>query len=109
MNDNNYLNEIVNRIRPIDPEKIILFGSNTTGNSSTDSDIDLLVVLKKKGYSSSYREILDNRRMISEKLIDIRKKIPIDLLVYTKTEWEKLVESGSSFFREIENSGLNLL
>lgn len=35
--------------REFDPEKIILFGSYARGNPRTDSDIDLLVLLRFEG------------------------------------------------------------
>ena len=38
------LNEIVERIKKIDPFKIILFGSYASGNPDNDSDIDLIVI-----------------------------------------------------------------
>ena len=41
---------------------------------------------------------------------EIRKRIPIDLLVYTKDEWELLRrDSGSSFFKQIEENGVQLI
>ncbi len=40
------LQEITRRIvEHFDPEKIILFGSRSTGSSRTDSDVDLLVIM----------------------------------------------------------------
>ena len=36
--------EIVKRLKPLDPDKIILFGSYAYGNPNEDSDIDLFLV-----------------------------------------------------------------
>ncbi len=36
--------EIIERLKPIHPEKVILFGSYAYGEPNKDSDIDLLVV-----------------------------------------------------------------
>ena len=36
--------EIVERLKPLDPDKIILFGSYAYGTPSKDSDIDLFLV-----------------------------------------------------------------
>ena len=36
--------EIVTRLKPLDPEKIILFGSYAYGTPTEDSDIDLFLV-----------------------------------------------------------------
>ena len=53
--------------------------------------------------------MLKSREVISISLLDIRKKIPIDILVYTKDEWQKLLEYDSSFMREIKIKGIELL
>jgi len=39
-------NDLVNKLLPLDPEKIILFGSYAYGTPKTDSDVDLLIVKK---------------------------------------------------------------
>ena len=91
------------------PLKVIVFGSHAYGRVGKDSDIDLLVVLNKKGKSKNYRELIQNRRLISKQLFGLKKKYSIDLLVYTKDEWEDLKLSGSSFFHKIENEGVEIL
>ena len=46
-----YLNEVIERItRKFHPVRIILFGSWARGEATTDSDLDLLVVLPKVGH-----------------------------------------------------------
>jgi predicted nucleotidyltransferase len=48
--DESLVNEIVKRILSVaTPEKIILFGSATTGQMTRDSDIDLLIVESDPG------------------------------------------------------------
>lgn len=39
--------EIVKRLKPLNPHKIILFGSYAYGNPNEDSDIDLCIIEKK--------------------------------------------------------------
>ena len=42
------IKEVIDRIVSISsPEKVILFGSAATGNMTSDSDIDLLVIMKE--------------------------------------------------------------
>ena len=91
------------------PIKAILFGSYAYGEPSEYSDIDLVVVLDKDGKSDSYRTLINNRREISKRLRDLKKKYPIDILVYTRQEWEELKASGSSFIRKIEKDGVTIL
>ena len=40
-------NEIIEFLRPIDPERVILFGSYAYGTPDADSDIDLYIVTKE--------------------------------------------------------------
>jgi predicted nucleotidyltransferase len=72
------------------PLKLILFGSHAHGMPHEDSDIDLLVVLDRKGKSPDYGTLIRNRREISARLRSLKKKCPVDLIVYTKDEWEEL-------------------
>ena len=103
------LDEIKNLLKPIHPFKVILFGSYTTNHFNQESDIDLVVVLNKSGFSKNYSELLKNRIAINRLLRKIRMKIPMDILVYTKDEWAKLTTEGNRFFKEIEEHGVQLL
>ncbi len=47
---------ILERLRPLDPERVILFGSYARGNPTEDSDVDLYVVTKDDFVPASYRE-----------------------------------------------------
>jgi len=48
--------EIVERLKPLDPEKVILFGSYAYGTPNEDSDIDLYVVTKDKFIPQNFNE-----------------------------------------------------
>jgi len=48
--------EILERLRPLDPERVILFGSYAHGNPTEDSDIDLYVVTKAEWEGQFYQE-----------------------------------------------------
>lgn len=88
--------------------QVLLFGSYARGAAREESDVDLLVILDKEGMSVSYAELLENKKTVSILLRELRKKIPIDLLVYTKDEWAALKKSGSSFIQQIEREGIRL-
>ncbi len=88
---------------------IILFGSFAYGKPDKDSDIDLLVILNDDETMLSYSERIKKRVMISKSLIDIIKKTPVDILVHTSNEWQKLLESGSFFFKDIKNKGISII
>jgi predicted nucleotidyltransferase len=101
--------EIINLLRNQKLYRVLVFGSYAYGKAHDESDIDLLVILDKKGISCNYREILENKKNISVHLRELRKTVPVDLLVYTRDEWTALENSGSSFIRQIEKEGIRLL
>ena len=100
---------IIKLLKDQDIYKIFLFGSYATGNAHNDSDVDLLVILNKNGISNNYKTLLENKKVISKPLHELRKSVPIDLLVYTKDEWKILKNSKSSFIKRIEKESVSLL
>lgn len=65
--------------------KIILYGSQARGEAQTDSDIDLLIVLKDENIS-----LIKEIRTINKKVIDLILKYdkPISFLPITQTKFE---------------------
>jgi predicted nucleotidyltransferase len=86
----------------------ILFGSYARGTQTEESDVDLIVVLKKRGISGSYSEMLNNRMRISNMLCALREKVPVDVLVYTRDEWDSVTKSKNDFIREVQQTGVVL-
>ena len=106
MEDNRkYLSEIIRNIRQVNPYKVVLFGSYASGVFSEDSDLDLLVVLDSLEIAKNYDEKMRNRLLVRRKIYELSRKVPIDLLVYTKGEYDIISESESSFYKEIKNTG----
>jgi predicted nucleotidyltransferase len=105
---NGYLSLIVERLKKIEPYKIILFGSCADGEIHIDTDIDLIVVLNEKGIIRSYKEKVRNRMKVGKKLLDIERQIPIDTLVYTLDEWELFLNQKSSFSKVVTDKGIIL-
>lgn len=105
----NVLNEVKTLLQVVNANKAIVFGSFATGTIHAESDIDLVVILNQEGISPNYNNLLRNRMKINSLLRNVREKIPVDLLVYTKDEWELLLASGSSFINDINNNGLRLI
>ena len=87
--NSNYINDIINKLKKINSEKVILFGSHAYGTASDESDIDLIVVTSDEFYPKNYRERIDVQLRVSRALSEITKKIPIDLIVYTKPMYNK--------------------
>ena len=97
--------EITQRLKEIDPYKVVLFGSVTKQNNDEDSDIDLLVILNSDKISQNYDEKMEKKLLVRNAIWDLSKQIPIDLLVYTRKEFEIIMNNKNSFFRELEKTG----
>lgn len=81
------------------PEKVILFGSYAYGKPSSDSDVDLLVVMPHDGPPAL-------------KAAEIRKHIsagfPVDLLVRSPGEIKRRLAMDDFFIREVMERGMPL-
>jgi predicted nucleotidyltransferase len=104
MNDH-YINQIIDKLKDLDPERVILFGSAAYGDVSEESDIDLIVVTNDEFYPKSYRERMDIYLKVSKALTEIIKEVSIDLIVYTKPMYSKFIELGSLFSKEVIKKG----
>jgi len=104
-----YVEAIKRKLIDLKPYKAILFGSYAYGMPQEDSDLDLIVVLDKEKMPESFSERMENHYLIRKHLREINKDVGIDLLVYTKGEWNELIEIDSSFLREILQKGKLLL
>ena len=103
-----YLPMIVARLKEEGIAKIILFGSLTSDEVGIDSDIDLMVVTNDDHMPKSYKEKTDVYLKVSSALTEITRKVPIDLIVYTKPMYKKFNELGSLFSKEISQNGIVL-
>ncbi len=79
------------------PQKVILFGSYAYGQSTPDSDVDLLVLMPKT------RE--RGERMSVRIRQAIPRDFPLDLLVRTPTEVTRRLRWGDLFLREVMEKG----
>jgi predicted nucleotidyltransferase len=102
-------NEIVARLSAKKPLKVILFGSRAYGGFDERSDVDLIVVLDKEGIPRTYKEKTENFLEISRLLRDLNRRMALDLVVMTRTQWERFVEMDSGFSREVQEKGLPLI
>ena len=89
-------------------KNIILFGSYAKENTHQYSDIDIIVILDKESGDDKYWDRVQRRVKIGKLFYDIKKKISMDILVYTRDEWEKLKLLNNSFIKEILSTGVIL-
>jgi len=92
--------QIVEQLKIIKPEKIILFGSYAYGEPNKDSDLDICIV--EKDYKNKWEEKLK----ISKLLDNI--KMPIDILNPKVDEYEFYKNEINSVYYDIDKKGLVL-
>ena len=88
---------IVEKLKPLKPLKIILFGSYANGTPNDDSDIDICII--KKEVKSKSKE----KKEIREKLKDLL--IAKDILVSSLEEYEFYKTQFGSVYMDIEQKG----
>jgi predicted nucleotidyltransferase len=79
------------------PEKVILFGSAARGDSTPDSDVDLLIIKRDTPHYGADR--------IMEVSSLIERDVPVDFLVYRPEEFEKRLSLGDPFIELVLKEG----
>ncbi len=82
--------------RKFHPERVILFGSHARGETTADSDVDVLVVMPFEG--RPWKMAVEIRR-------NTRPPFPLDLLVRTPEQVRERLALGDPFIREILHDG----
>ena len=103
-----YIPEIIARLEPLDPLKVILFGSHARGTATEASDLDLIVVTRSDALPHDYREKADIYLQVARLLRDIRSKMPMDLIVHTRPMHARFIEMDSLFARQVLQKGIVL-
>ncbi|WP_458700344.1 nucleotidyltransferase domain-containing protein [Sulfurospirillum sp. 1307] len=92
--------EIIEKLKPLNPDKIILFGSYAYGTPNEDSDLDICVV--KKTYKNRWEEKAKIRKLLSN------IKVPKDILVPFLDEYNFYKKEYGSVYKDIEDKGVVL-
>jgi predicted nucleotidyltransferase len=82
--------EIIERLKPLDPDKIILFGSYAYGTPNEDSDIDLFLIKDDLAVNNFDKYELEASRYIT------------DLIYKYKTGFD-LLSASSSYLNQRED------
>lgn len=104
-NTDKIINSITETLKDEGVEKIILFGSYAYGIPTEDSDLDIIVITTDNYMPATNREKMELHHKYNLLIKKFRRYIPIDMMVYTKLMYEKLLESGSLFTNEINQKG----
>jgi predicted nucleotidyltransferase len=93
--------QILSLLMPLEPEKVILFGSYAWGNPSADSDIDLYIVTKDSSTPTSFHERSELNLRYARAIAELCQSIPVDLIVHTfpctKSFWRLIVCSAEKY------------
>ena len=103
--EQNFDDIILSSLKEIDPFKVILFGSRTTSSASTDGDLDLVVVTKSQDFPQSFSENKKHYIPVAKSLAKVNELVPIDLIVYTRPMFKKMMEQQSTFAKELTQNG----
>jgi len=95
-------------LKPLHPEKVIMFGSYAHGEAGPDSDIDLIVVLDNDTMPMTYRDRVRNRLLVRRALDALNCDYALDVLVYTAPEWKRFQDAGSAFAKEVASQGVEV-
>ena len=92
------LSEITRRItQGLHPKKVILFGSYAYGTPTSDSDLDLLIIMESRDRPS------ERIRKVSD-LFEPRP-LPMDFVVLTPSELRRRLSGFDPFLEEILKKG----
>lgn len=97
--------DIVSRLRPLAPYKVILLGSCAWGTPGPDSDVDLLVVLDDETTPEDAASRGALYKRVARRLRDIERTVPLDLIVHTRPMHRTFLERDSMFARKVERDG----
>lgn len=97
---NEIKNQIIEALAPLQPEKIILFGSYAYGIPNENSDLDICVV--RKDYQNKWQEKFKMRELLN----NIR--MPIDILNPKTDEFEFYRNEINSVYYDIDKKGILL-
>lgn len=91
----NLTNQIVSLYSP---QQVLLFGSQAKGTTHKSSDIDLCVIMSTH----------NKRKLLTDMYFSIETEKPIDILVYTPSEWQQCILDKTSFAYKINTEGVRL-
>ena len=91
-----YLDRIMDKLGELNIYKVILFGSYANGSADEESDIDLLIVLDENTFPQNYDDWLEIKMKVRRVLREINNDVALDLLVYTKPQYEMMKKEMNS-------------
>lgn len=95
----NKINQIIKHIKnKANPTALYLFGSYAYGKPHENSDLDFLII--KDEITNKRKEIVDLKKGI------ISADYSLDILLYSKKQFEEKLKEGWSVFQDILDKGI---
>jgi predicted nucleotidyltransferase len=107
--DNNIIMEIKKRMPEsikLHIRKFIAYGSRVRGDNTADSDSDLDLIILVDNKTEAIEKILDDTAY--EIMWDDDFKTIISLKVFSESRFNKAVDQGYSFYRNVSRDGISL-
>ncbi len=105
MQNQHLIDEMTERLKELKPYKVILFGSYAKGTATKDSDLDVLVVLDSNDFAKTFDERMDRWNIIYPAVLETNRKIALDVITYSKAEYEYLLKEKDFFVKEVVDTG----
>jgi predicted nucleotidyltransferase len=105
MRNQHLIDEMTERLKELKPYKVILFGSYAKGTATEDSDLDVLVVLDSNEIARSFDDRMNRWNTIYPVVLETNRKIALDVITYSKAEYEYLLREKDFFVEEIASTG----
>ena len=102
-------NEITEILKPLNPSRVILFGSYAWGQPQKDSDIDLYIVTSDTFIPENFSKQSELYIKYADSLDSLYKNYAIDLIVHTRPMSDEFLKNDSMFSRKILKDGIVLL
>ena len=93
----------LNKKHPGAVQEMLIYGSKARGEARTDSDLDMLLVIKNDA-NALKREL----RWIGYLLAAKTDVLP-SIFAYTEAEWESRRRSGSTFRKAVERDAVRVI
>lgn len=99
------IEDFVSRLKALfggDVKRVILFGSHARGGYSEKSDVDVMVVVKRRTLALQKKVVDISFDILLEYNVDISPKI------YSLEEFEMESKLGAPFIKNVENEGITI-
>jgi len=103
------LARVATELRSLPTSEAYLFGSQARGAATADSDVDLAVVTSDEPEQPDFQSRLRRAVAIRRRLRAVLPGFPLDVLVYSPSEWRQLLTHQPILAGTIVTAGRRLI